>query len=138
MARVIVIISLLIMSLFSMELLVVANKDFPRYNLTQHEIQDIFLDKRHFVHEEKILVMNFEESSVLRKCFEKNILKKSKRSLERYWRKAYYQGKRPPKIIKSIEMLFSYLDKVAPSIGYSDSNTTVDNNVTVLYRVTCD
>jgi hypothetical protein len=126
------------MSLFSKELVVIANKEFHKDSLTQHEIQDIFLDKRHFIDEEKILAMNFEGSNTLRDCFEKNILKKSKRSLERYWRKAYYEGKRPPKIIKSMSMLFSYLYSVATSIVYSTSDDVIHSNVTILYRVTCD
>ena len=133
-----VLLMLFILPIFSTELVIIANKDFPKSSLTQDEIQDFFLDKRHFIIGKKVLVMNFELSSSLRSCFERHVLKKSKRSLKRYWRKAYYQGKRPPKIIQSIEMLFSYLDKVAPSIGYSDSSDTVDENVTVLYKVTCD
>ena len=120
------------------ELVVIANKKFQEQNLTVEEIRAIFLDKRHFIDEKKVLVMNFKVGSSLRSCFEKRVLKKSKRSLERYWRKAYYQGKRPPKIIKSKEMLFSYLDNVSPSIGYSDINDTMDKNVTILHKVTCD
>ena len=120
------------------ELLVVANKEFLEQNLTQEEVSAIFLDKRRFFNKKKILVMNFEVGNALRGCFEKSVLKKSKRSLERYWRKAYYQGKRPPKIIKSKQMLFSYLDNVAPSIGYCDLNETAEHNVTVLYSVSCD
>lgn len=119
------------------ELLVVANKEFLEQNLTREEVSTIFLDKRRFFNKKKILVMNFEVGDALRSCFEKNILKKSKRSLERYWRKAYYQGKRPPKIIKSKQMLFSYLDNVSPSIGYCDLNETTEHNVTVLYSITC-
>ena len=120
------------------ELVVIANKDFPDKNLSIEEIRTIFLDKKRFVNDKKLLVMNYEANHSLRKCFEKSILKKSKRSLERYWRKAYYQGKRPPKIIKSKEMLFSYLDNVSPSIGYSETKDTVDKNVTILYRIKCD
>ena len=63
------------------ELLVVANKEFLEQNLTQEEVSAIFLDKRRFFNKKKILVMNFEVGDALRSCFEKNILKKSKRSL---------------------------------------------------------
>jgi len=121
----------------SQEILIVGDKNFPKESLTLHEIRAIFLDKKRFVGDKKILVMNHAFNHPLRVCFERNILKKSQQSLERYWRKAYYQGKRPPKIIKSIEMLFAYLDSVTPSIGYSDANTTTSIEVKVLYRTEC-
>ena len=119
------------------EIVVVANKDFPESNLTKQEIQAVFLDKKRFFGEKKVLVMNYEFNHPLRLCFEKNILQKSERSLERYWRRAYYKGKRPPKIIKSLEMLFLYFDNVTPSIGYVDLNSTVGKEVTVLYKIEC-
>jgi len=119
------------------ELLVVGNSSFPENNLTLEEIQSIFLKKKRFINDEKILVMNFEANNPTRQCFEKNILQKSRTSLERYWRKAYYQGKKPPKVIKSTKMLFSYLEYISPSIGYIDANATMENNVTTLYKIEC-
>jgi len=124
--------------LVAQELVIVANKDFSNKDLTVEEIKAIFLDKKRFINNEKLLVMNYKANHTLRTCFEKKILKKSKRSLERYWRKAYYKGHRPPKIIKSTQMLFSYLENVSPSLGYTDKNSTLDKNVTILYHVHCD
>ena len=126
------------LKLCSTELVVVGDKNFPDNNLTIQQIRAIFLDKKHFIKKEKILVMNHKVNHPLRQCFEKKILKKTKRSLERYWRKAYYQGKRPPKIISSNKMLFLYLQSVQPSIGYVDFNATFDKEVRVLYRVRCE
>jgi len=124
--------------IFAKELLVVGNNSFPEQNLTIEEIASIFLNKKRFIHNEKILVMNFEANTPIRECFEKNILQKSRTSLERYWRKAYYQGKKPPKVITSIPMLFSYLEYISPSIGYVDTNATLENNVTILYHIECE
>ena len=81
--------------------------------------------------------MNHEFNHPLRLCFEKNILEKSERSLEKYWRKAYYNGKRPPKIVSSEEMLFLYLEHVQPSIGYVEQNMTRKENIKILYKVEC-
>ena len=125
------------LKLCSTELVVIGDENFPENNLTIQQIRAIFLDKKHFIKEEKILVMNHKVNHPLRQCFEKKILKKTKRSLERYWRKAYYQGKRPPKIISSNTMLFLYLKSVQPSIGYVDLNATFDKEIKVLYRVEC-
>jgi len=138
MKRIIILLIVLYQVILARELVVIGDKNFPEQNLTIEEIRTIFLDKRRFMDEKRLLVMNFEVKNSLRDCFEQHVLNKSKHSLERYWRKAYYQGKRPPKIIKSLAMLFSYLDNVSPSIGYSDMNATSENNVTVLYKVTCD
>jgi len=124
--------------IFSKELLVVGNNSFPEQNLTLEAIQSIFLKRKRFINDEKILVMNFEANNPTRQCFEKNILQKSRASLERYWRKAYYQGKKPPKVITSIPMLFSYLEYISPSIGYVDTNATLENNVTILYHIECE
>jgi len=128
---------LLSMKLFSFELLVIGDKNFPEENLTIEEVRAIFLDKKRFINEKKILVMNHETNHPLRRCFEETILEKTERSLERYWRKAYYQGKRPPKVVSSMEMLFLYLNSIHPTIGYSDVNATLNQEVRVLYRVEC-
>jgi len=129
---------LLFISLNSEEILIIGDKNFPKESLTLQEIRAIFLNKKRFIGGEQILVMNYEANHPLRLCFERNILDRSERSLERYWRKAYYKGKRPPKIIKSTQMLFAYLDSVQPSIGYSDVNETINNvEVRILYRGEC-
>ena len=129
---------LLTQLLQSEEILIIADKQFPHETLTIQEIRAIFLDKKRiFIGEHKVLVMNYEFHHPLRNCFEKNILHKSQRSLEKYWRKAYYQGRQPPKIIKSTQMLFRYIENVHPSIGYSDANVTKKEEIKILYRGIC-
>ena len=125
------------MDLFAFELLVIGDKNFPKNNLTKKEIQAIFLDKKRFINQEKILVMNHKTNHPLRRCFEEKILEKTEQSLERYWRKAYYQGKRPPKVVSSMKMLFLYLNTIHPTIGYSDVNATLNQEIRVLYRIEC-
>lgn len=119
------------------ELVVIADKHFNDKNLTIAEIGDIFLSKQRFIDGKKILVMNHNFDHPLRHCFEETILKKSRRSLERYWQKAYYKGIRPPKVVKSTKMLFSYLDNVHPSIGYIDVNETANQEFVILYKGVC-
>ena len=130
--------TILTIHLLSIELVVIGDKKFPENNLTRSEIKAIFLDKKRFIKREKILVMNHKSEISLRLCFEKNILRKTKRSIERYWRKAYYQGKRPPKIVSSINMLFLYLDSIHPAIGYSSLTDTINRDINILYRVNCE
>ncbi|HIO95351.1 MAG TPA: hypothetical protein EYG67_00840 [Campylobacterales bacterium] len=138
MLRTLLLILLLGRLLISEEIIVIGDKNFPKETLTIQEIRAVFLDKkRFFIGEKKVLVMNYKFHHPLRNCFEKNILKKSQRSLERYWAKAYYQGKQPPKIIKSIPMLLGYIENVHPSIGYSDVNATFGKEIKILYKGEC-
>jgi len=123
--------------LMAQELVVVGDENFPEDNLTKEEIKSIFLDKKRFIDGEKVLAMNYRYKHPMRLCFERTILEKSERSLERYWRKAYYNGKRPPKVVTSVEMLFSYFENVHPTIGYVDANESLDKNLKVLYRGEC-
>jgi len=137
MLKIFCILILFVGELCSLELVVIGDKNFPEHNITRSEIKAIFLAKKRFINEEKLLVMNHKANHPLRHCFEKHILEKQERSLERYWRKAYYKGKHPPKIVSSMEMLFLYLQSVHPTIGYSDFNATINQEVTILYRVEC-
>ncbi len=123
--------------LIAEEIVVVGDESFREQNLTKKEIQAIFLDKKSFINGEEILVMNYEFDHPLRRCFEKTILEKTPRSLERYWRRAYYKGKRPPKVLKSLEMLLSFLKRIQPSIGYLAVSELDENNVTILYKEEC-
>lgn len=139
MRNIIFILFLTCQMLLSYELVVIGSQNFPREELSVSEIRAIFLDKKPiFVEEDKTLVMNYRYNHPLRHCFEETILQKSQRSLARYWRKAYYQGKQPPKIITSTKMLFGYLESVQPSIGYSEKNATMNKGIKVLYRGQCE
>ncbi|CAA6827857.1 MAG: Unknown protein [uncultured Sulfurovum sp.] len=138
MFKILMTLSLFISFLIPQELLVVADTNFPVQSLTKEKIKAIFLDKKRFINSQQILVMNYEYNHPLRSCFEENILEKTPRALQKYWRRAYYKGKRPPKVLKSVAMLFSFFETVQPSIGYMDANLSNDRNVTILYSVRCD
>ncbi len=123
--------------MLAQEIVVVGDKNFPKESLSKEDIRAIFLDKKRFIGEEKLLVMNHTYNDPLRLCFEEVILEKSKHSLERYWRKAYYNGKRPPKVVSSTAMLLSYFENVHPTIGYMDTNESAIKGLKVLYREEC-
>lgn len=132
------ILTLIVTLLYPKYLLVIGNIEFPKEKLTKEEIKAIFLGKHQFIAKKRVLIMNYKYNSKIRICFEKSILEKSKHSLERYWRKAYYQGKHPPKVISSTRMLILYLKKISPSIGYIDENKSVDIKFKTLFRVKCN
>ncbi len=123
--------------LLAKELYIVTNSTFPVDHLTKSELKAIFLDKKHFIGGQKILPINYTTDNPLRSCFEKKVLRKSRKSLEHYWLKAHYHGKRPPKVVKSSAMLLEYLRKLPAAIGYIDSNTTIDHTFKILFRIQC-
>jgi hypothetical protein len=122
---------------YTKEIAIVADNNFPKDKLTKNEIKELFLGNIYFIDGKRVLVMNYKFNHPMRLCFEKNILQKSQRSLERYWQKAYYQGIRPPKIITSSKMLFLYLDSVYPSIGYVELEDISNKNIKILYKTRC-
>ncbi len=128
---------LLIYNLSAKEILVIANQDFPLEKISKTKLKMIFLNKKHYIKETQILPINYSPDNPLRCCFEKNILKKSKRSLQRYWLDAHYHGRRPPKVVKSKKALLKYLQNIPGSIGYIDSNITLDHNYKILFKEKC-
>lgn len=124
-------------SLFSRELIIIGDKAFPVNTLSVQEIKSFFLNKKSFIENQKVLVINYEYNNNLRNCFEKIILNKNKKSLEKYWRKAYYKGLKPPKIVKSTTMLYAYFKEVTPSIGYINAKDIKEKNMKILYRSEC-
>ena len=131
------VIVLLLQLLYAREIVIIADKNFPKTYLNKKEIKAFFLDKVHFVNGKRVLVMNRKYGEPVRMCFEKLILHKNKSALERYWQKAYYQGKKPPKIVESTQMLFAYLKNITPSIGYADNVELLSHKVKILYRAEC-
>ncbi len=120
------------------ELCIVASKSFPLNHISRTTLKAIFLDKKHLIRGEKILPINYNFHHPLRKCFEKNILRKSRRSLERYWLRAHYNGKRPPKVVSSSATLLEYLQKVPGAIGYIDTKSSHNPALKILLRVPCN
>ena len=77
MIKVSFILSLLIIELYSVELVVIGDKNFPETNLTRLEIKAIFLAKKRFIKEQKLLVMNHKANHPMRQCFEKKYFEKT-------------------------------------------------------------
>ncbi len=122
-------------SLYSKDIIVISNINFPKDHLTQKEVKAIFLDQKRFIKSSIILPINYSFDDPLRAYFEKSILKKSRRVLERYWLKAHYNGKRPPKVVKSRAMLFGYLEKVPTAIGYIYNDIALPNQIKILLEI---
>jgi len=127
-----------VQSLSAGEVCIVASRTLPLQHISRSTLKAIYLDKKHLINGHKVLPINYTFTDPLRSCFEKHVLKKSRRSLERYWLRAHYNGKRAPKVVKSKAALLAYLQKVPGTIGYVDSKTARSTSLKVLLRIPCD
>jgi hypothetical protein len=119
------------------ELYIIAGDAFPEDHLSSATIKAIFLDKRHLLDDRPLLPFNYTLDNPVRRCFEREILHKSRHALEHYWLRAHYRGKRPPKVIKSRAMLIAYLRKIPTAIGYTDVRPEKGDGLKILYRILC-
>ena len=119
------------------DLYVIASNAFPAEHLSAKTVRAIFLDKKHLLADQPLLPLNYTLDNPLRRCFEHEILKKSRYALEHYWLRAHYRGKRPPKVIKSRAMLIAYLHKVPTAIGYTDTKPQPESGLKILLKVDC-
>jgi len=126
---------ILSVSLYAESFYIIANQNFPRNSLTKKEIKQIYLDKKRHIFGKKILALNYTHDNPLRERFEKNILQKNRKNLERYWLKAHYKGHRPPKVLKTKASMLFFLQKIDTAIGYIDSNLSKVKGIKVLLEV---
>jgi hypothetical protein len=74
-----IVIIILSLQLWGRELFIIAHKDFPSQNINRSTLKAIFLDKKRFINQQKILPLNYNFNNLLRICFEKkNFEKKQK------------------------------------------------------------
>jgi len=120
---------------FAGDLVVVANKNSSLSNLTKKDVVDIFLKKRLFINETKIVAVNLPASNHIRANFEKNFLKMEPDELADYWTEKHYYGVTPPIIQQSTDGLKAFIKHVDGAIGYIDRDK-VDSDLKIVYQNT--
>jgi len=100
---------------------------------TLRQLRDVFLMKRHYVGDTKVLPINMLLASTLRQRFEKNVLKISRERLNKYWIKQHFQGISPPITQASARSVKLFIKNVEGAIGYLPLSL-VDDDMRVLYE----
>jgi len=100
---------------------------------TLRQLKDVFLMKRHYVGNTKVLPINMLLTSTLRQKFEQNVLKISREKLNKYWIKQHFQGISPPITQASARSVKLFIENVEGAIGYLPLNL-VDDDMRVLYE----
>lgn len=111
----------------------VTHADSPINTLTQAQVRMIYLKKKRFWGEIKLVALNLPPQDLLRKTFENEILKMNSTQLDSYWIKQHYRGYRPPYRVESIESMILFIKKVEGAIGYIPVSK-VDKDLKVIYR----
>ena len=112
---------------------IVVNKESSITNLTRKQVKDLFLMKRHFVDDIKIIPVNVTSTHDLRKVFEINILKIKEERLNKYWIKKHFQGISPPITQSSDNSMKLFIKNVNGAIGYIPLSK-LDKDLKVLYE----
>lgn len=115
------------------KLVLVTHPKSPIDKLTQAQVRMIYLKKRRFWGEMKLVALNLPPQNSLRKTFEHQILKMNSVQLDSYWIKQHYKGYRPPYRVESVDSMILFIKKVEGAIGYIPISK-VDQNLKVIYR----
>lgn len=101
--------------------------------LSKKELHDLFLLKKKFVAQNKVVVVNLLASHPLRLSFEQKVLEMNRNKLNTYWVKKHFQGITPPLSQASTQAMKKFLQNVENSIGYLPKDL-LDDSLKVLYE----
>jgi len=121
-------------SLNAESLVIAANPKMGVERISTETITALYLDKRHTLNGCRVVLFNLSLENPLRKVFEKSVLKKSRRELERYWLRAHFRGHRPPKVVESEEALALYIRKIPYAIGYMQKSIAQKYGLKIVYE----
>jgi len=112
---------------------VIANRENIITTVTREQLKRIYLKKRRFWGESKLIALNLPADNSLRKSFEYNILRMNHSQLENYWLKQHYKGQRPPYQLKSVKSVILFVKRVKGAIGYIPASL-LDKDVKIIYK----
>lgn len=119
--------------LFGSQFSVIVSKKAPFSTLSTQQLRDIYLLKRHFVGDIKVIPINLVGQDVSRSEFESVVLGMDRNRLNDYWVKQHFQGVTPPLTQPSFESIKAFVQNVEGAMGYLPSSM-VDANVKVIYE----
>jgi len=131
MKRFLIFVILIATVLGAKEYIVISNGSVK--NLKPFEIKAIFLKKKKYHNDKKLVPINLAPNTDIRKSFEKNILKSDFGTLKRYWIKRHYMGIRPPITLKSQKSVIKFVKKIDGAIGYIEAKN-LEDGLFVIYR----
>ena len=104
---------------FGQERLAVIVSSSRDVELSIEEVSQIYLKQRRFwSQQEKVVPINREADSEVRKQFTKQVFAEEANHLDTYWNRQYYQGVLPPLTLASDEAVRRFVALEPNAIGY--------------------
>jgi len=118
---------------WSAEYAVVVARESAITSMDQSRIRDVFLRRRNFEGDTKLIPVNPLGEDELRRHFEENVLDMDRAAVSRYWTTSHFQGVSPPTTQASLQSVKRFVERVEGAIAYLPL-PMVDENVRVLYE----
>lgn len=112
---------------------VVVSRNIPIETMNPEKIKDIFLKKRSFEGDIKLLPVNILGDAAVRKKFEQKVLQMRRDEINRYWITSHFRGISPPVTQASLVSVQKFVEKVDGAIGYLPIDM-VDKELKVVYE----
>lgn len=112
---------------------VVVSRDSHISSMELARIRDVFLKRRNFEGDIKLVPVNPLGEDEMRRLFEEQVLQMNRSDINRYWTTSHFQGIKPPTTQASLESVKRFVERVDGAIGYLPASM-VDNKVKVLYE----
>ncbi len=102
---------------------IIVNPEVSDSNLIESQIAKIYLGRmKSYSNGQTIYAGDLPKRSAVRQDFYKRVVKKSERSMNRYWSKLKYTGKgKPPKQLNSNREIIKWVARTDGAIAYIDS-----------------
>jgi len=81
-------------------------------------VQDIFLKKRRFAGDVKVVPVNILSGSPARMAFENMVLQMDRSEVQRYWTESHFRGVSPPITQASFQSIKKFVENVDGAVGY--------------------
>jgi len=119
--------------LYAADYAVVVARSSQITRLEIDNIKDIFLRKRNFESDIKLVPVNLLGDDAMRRNFEQEILQMDRETISRYWVSNHFQGISPPATQASLLSIKLFVERVEGAIGYLPLEM-IDSELKVLYE----
>lgn len=115
------------------EYAVVVARESAITSMDQSRIRDVFLKRRNFEGDVKLVPVNPLGEDELRRRFEESVLMMNRDDVSRYWTNSHFQGISPPTTQASLDSVKRFVQRVEGAIGYLPVEM-VDEQMRVLHE----
>jgi len=119
--------------LFAEQWVIIGHGPLPDSRLDAEHLRALYLGERHYMDTQRIKPLSLKADDPLRQAFEREVLKMDREEIHAFWIKQHYLGKRPPKVLSSVEAVLRYVEKLPGTIGYVPLSAIGKHHVYVWY-----